>query len=326
MTKISNTYGVILCLVIGGIALSLSFVIPIGAVALSILLGTVLGNLVTLNKDVQKGVSFSEKHLLSLAIAFMGVNLDFQILIDAGLKSLLLVLLALCITILCGVIIGRIFKLDNKMALLLGIGNGVCGSSAIAATEKIIGANEEQVGLSIAIVNFLGSIGIFLMPLLAKFIFHFSDIKSGILIGNTLQAVGQVVAAGFSISQPTGQIAVIIKMTRILMLLPLVFILIFLFFSRNKPVDKEHMKPQVPIFIIGFVLFSLLPTFNLLKEDFINIISHLSHYLLIIAMAGIGLKIKFKSVLNEGRSALIVGGVVFLIQILLSGVILTIFF
>jgi len=326
MKKFSDIYGVILCLVIGGVALGFSSFIPIGAVALSILLGTVVGNLVSLKPKVQKGVSFCEKHMLSLAIAFLGVNLDFQILIDTGVKSLILVILGVMVTILSGIVVGKIFKLDKKMSLLIGIGNGVCGSSAIAATEKIIDAKEEQVGLSIAIVNFLGSVGIFILPLIAKLIFHFSDINSGILIGNTLQAVGQVVASGFSISHSSGQIATIIKMTRILMLFPLVFTLIFLFFRKNKTAGKGHSKPKIPVFIIGFVLFSLIPSFNILNEGIINIIAHLSHYLLIIAMAGIGLKIKFKNVLKEGSSALIVGGIVFFIQIVFSGIVLIFFF
>ncbi len=109
-------------------------------------------------------------------------------------------------------------------------------------TEKIIGAEEEDVGLSVAIVNFLGTIGVFLLPLIAKFILHLSDINAGILIGNTLQAVGQVVASGFSINVSSGQVATIVKMTRVLMLLPITLILAFMFF---KKINQKRRKKAI---------------------------------------------------------------------------------
>ena len=255
----------------------------------------------------------------------MGVNLDFMILKDIGYKSIILVISALLVTISSSIILGKIFKFDKKFALLLGIGNGVCGSSAIAATEQIIGANEEEVGMSIAIVNFMGTIGIFLIPFIAKFILHFSEINSGLLVGNTLQAVGQVVAAGFSISDSAGQIATIVKMTRILMLLPLVFTLIFVFLDKSKSGNDQVKKPMIPMFIIGFVLFSLLPNFNLIPKEQVKNIAHISHYLLVIAMAGVGLKIKFQSIVRDGKSALTIGGLIFLIQILFSAAMISIF-
>ena len=325
MKKLSYSYGIALCIAVGSIAVFSSSYIPIGAVAISIILGIAIGNISKLNKIFDRGISFSEKKLLSLAIALMGVNLDFMILKDIGYKSIILVISALFVTISSSIILGKIFKFDKKFALLLGIGNGVCGSSAIAATEQIIGANEEEVGLSIAIVNFMGTIGIFLIPFIAKFILHFSDINSGLLVGNTLQAVGQVVAAGFSISDSAGQIATIVKMTRILMLLPLVFTLIFVFLDKSKSGNDQVKKPMIPMFIIGFVLFSLLPNFNLIPKEQVKNIAQISHYLLVIAMAGVGLKIKFQSIVRDGKSALTIGGLIFLIQILFSAAMISIF-
>ncbi len=326
MKILSYSYGILLCIALASAAIISSEYIPIGAVAIAIIFGIVIGNITKLNKIFNKGISFSEKHLLSLAIALMGVNLNFIILKEIGLKSVILVVAAMVITISSAIILSKILKFDKKFALLLGIGNGVCGSSAIAATEKIIEANDEEVGLSVAIVNFLGTIGIFLLPFIAKFLLQFTNINSGILAGNTLQAVGQVVAAGFSISDSAGQIATIIKMTRILMLLPLVFTLIFIFSNKNKSSNEKVKRPNIPIFIIGFVLFSLLPTFNILPKAYVENIGHISHYILVIAMAGIGLKIKFKNILRNGKYALIIGSLIFLIQIIFSSTVIYIFY
>lgn len=321
MDFIKSSYGLVLCIIIGIAALLLSAYIPLGAITISILMGVVIGNIIKPGKIFEKGIAISEKHILSIAIALMGVNLDFFILKELGYRSILIIITALVVTIFSSIALAGIFKFDRKFALLLGIGNGICGSSAIAATKEIIGVNEQKVGVSITVINFLGTIGIFLLPLIDVVVLKFTDINSGVLIGNTLQAVGHVVAAGFSVSELAGQTAIIVKMTRVLMLTPVVIILIFVFLRKIPGQDcgERVKKNNVPIFIIGFILFSFIPTFRLLPADYINLISSISKYALIIAMAGIGLRITFISILRDGRSALLIGSIVFIIQIFFTG-------
>ena len=320
-------YGVVLCTLMGVIALFLSTYFPIGAVSIAIILGIVVGNLIKPGETFRKGITYSERHILAFAIALMGVNLNYLILKELGYKSILIIIVAMAVTILSSLVFAKIFKLNKKFVLLLGIGNGICGASAIAATKQIIGANEEEIGLSVSIINFLGTIGIFLLPLISV-VFKFTEISSGILIGNTLQAVGQVVAAGFSISKSAGEIATIVKMGRILMLLPVIFILIFAFSKKEagKVHGERQKKHSVPLFIIGFILFSLIPTFGLLPLEYIEVISKISHYALIIAMAGVGLRITFISIIRDGKSALLIGSLIFLLQIIFSSSMVYLFF
>jgi len=322
--------GITFSVAIALLALGGSTYIPLGAVALAIIIGILLGNLTSLNQYGKAGIAFSEKHLLSTAIALMGVNLDFQVLQQLGWQSILLVIVAIAVTILTALLLARLFHFDKRFALLLGIGNGVCGSSAIVATEQVVGARKEDVALSIAIVNFLGTVGIFLLPFLSITLLGFNDVHSGLLVGNTLQAVGQVVAAGFSISDTAGQTATLVKMTRILMLFPLLMILIYTAARadrRNKDIAVTNVKkPAFPLFILGFVLFTLIPTFNLLPVQMIHIFSTISHYLLIAAMAAIGLKITFKTILQNGRLALGIGSIIFVVQILFSTIAIRLLF
>ncbi|MGB7874146.1 MAG: putative sulfate exporter family transporter [Anaerolineales bacterium] len=316
---VQSIYGVGLCILIGVVAVLLSPYISIGSVSLAIILGMLVSNLFKPGKVFKAGIHFSEKHILALAIALMGVNLNFLILRELSYKTILLIMTAIAVTIFSAIVIAKIFKFSEKFALLLGIGSGVCGSSAIAATEQIIGAKEEEVGLSIAIVNFLGTLGIFLLPIIGSAIFRFSDINTGILIGNTLQAVGQVTAAGFSVSEVTGQTATIVKMGRILMLTPI--ILIFIFSNRifGNVLENNQTRPRgIPLFIVGFVVFSLVPTLGLVSVDTIEMLSATSKNALIIAMAGVGLKITFSNLLREGKEALKVGFLIFGMQIIFS--------
>lgn len=312
-------YGLILCLIILIAASFISKYIHIGRVTLAIITGIIVGNFIKPSEKFQPGISFSEKKLLSFAIALMGINLDFALIEQLGLKSVFLIIVALSVTLITSLILSKVFKFNKTFGLLLGIGNGVCGSSAIAATEQIIGAKEEEVGISIAIINFLGTIGIFLMPLLISHILTFPEINSGILIGNTLQAVGQVTAAGFSISQTTGQTATIVKMGRILMLTPLIFILIFSFAKQNKD-KKDTIKGKVnfPPFVLGFIVFSIIATLKILPEEYVHFISKTSHYSLIMAMAAIGLRITFKNIFDSGKTALIIASIIFFVQIVFN--------
>lgn len=317
---ISTLYGILFCSIIGIVALFSAEYIPIGAVTIAIILGIMVGNITKLGEFFEKGIHFTEKRILPFAIALMGVNLNFMILKELGYKSILIIIVGIVVTIMSSIALAKVFKFDKKFALLLGIGNGICGSSAIAATEQIIGVKKEEVGLSIAIVNFLGTIGVFLLPAISTVILKLNNIASGLLIGNTLQAVGQVVAAGFSIDEIAGQTATIVKMGRILMLTPVIFILIIIFSGRNTaPIDGRRIKKVgIPLFIIGFTLLSLVPTFELLPEKHIEIIGNVSHYALILAMAGIGLKITFANILRDGKSALLIGSINFTIQIMFS--------
>lgn len=309
--------GVSLTVLIAIITIVLSIFIPIGAVALGIIFGVLIGNIFTLNPSFFSGIRFSEKSILSLAIILMGVNLNFGIIQELGFKSIIIIFLSIVFTIFTAVILSKILRLKPKLGLLLGIGNGICGSSAIAATEQIIGADEDDVGLSVAIVNFLGTIGIFLIPFVSKIVLNFSDIHSAFLIGDTLQAVGQVVASGYSINNEVGHTATIIKMMRILMLTPVLLSLIVVFRQRRKDIKTNFVKKKsFPFFIIGFILMSSIPSFHLLPESWIDIVGKASHYLLVIAMVGIGLKVSFSSILKNGKKALLVGSLVFLFQII----------
>jgi len=321
------SYGIALCIAIGLAALWMTDYIPIGTVTIAIIVGMIVGNTAKLDGRLTKGIKFSEKQVLAFAIALMGVNLDYLILKELGYQAILLVIVGIAVTVGTSVVLARLFKLDTRLALLLGIGNGICGSSAIAATEQIIGAESKDVGLSIAIVNFLGTIGLFLLPVVGTAVLHLNDINAGLLIGNTLQAVGQVVAAGFSVSDLSGQTATIVKMSRILMLTPVIFILITIFARRNTSSGGTgKAKTQtVPLFIVGFILFSLIPTFHLLPQAYVAILSQASHYALIVAMAGIGLKTTIASILRDGKSALLIGSLTFAVQIIFSSSAILIF-
>jgi uncharacterized integral membrane protein (TIGR00698 family) len=297
------------------VAYFLAKFILIGSVTIAIILGIILGNIIKFNENYNNGITYAEKTLLGYSIALMGINLDFHILTSLGFKTLFIIILGMIVTIYSAVIIGKYYKVDMKLALLLGIGNGVCGSSAISATAPVIKADKNFIGISVAIVNLLGTVGIFLVPFIALSV-GLNEIDAGILVGNTLQAVGQVTAGGFSIGDTAGVSATTVKMGRILLLTPLVLILIYMFHSQNS--DDTTKGAKIPGFIIVFILFSLVSSFSLVSEDIKHLIASTSHVLLLVAMSAVGLKIHFNSIKSDGKLALKIATIVFAIQIIFT--------
>jgi uncharacterized integral membrane protein (TIGR00698 family) len=316
-------YGIALATIIGIVAFALSPIIPIGAVAIAILIGMLIANTIKLDSKYSSGITYAEKSILAFAIATLGINLDFSVLAELGFSTIIIIVLGMIVTIYSTLFIAQFFGIDKKFALLLGIGNGVCGASAVGATKGIIKAKDDEVGISVAVVNFLGTVGIFLVPFIALMI-GFDEREAGILVGNTLQAVGQAVAGGFAISDIAGESATVVKMGRVLMLTPLIIILLWIYkknATQNNS-DAKSIVKNIPMFIVWFIGFSIIATLQILPQIVVDIIAMISKYALIIAMAGIGLKISFSSIKENGKNALVVGSLVFFVQIIFTALLL----
>mgnify|MGYP001201925029 FL=1 len=295
----------------------LSVYLYIGTVSISIILGMIINYFFYIDKSFKKGITFSEKYLLSTAIILMGAGLNFSTLELVKPNIIYIILIIIVATIFSSLIIGKIFNLSNSLSFLIGIGNGICGSSAIAGASSIMKSKKEDIALSISVINLLGTLGIFIVPLFINLFFEGSIENIGVIIGSTIQAVGQVTAAGFIMSNEIGEVAVITKMIRILMLGPILIFITFYYSISNYKVSKKISFP-IPFFIIGFILFTIAVNYNLIPLSLLPIVNMLSKYSLLFAMAAIGLNISLQSILKDGPRVFLVGIVSFGLQIVLS--------
>ncbi len=316
--------GLLLTITIAIIAKLISpFLGQIGSITTAIILGMIISNTTPLSSKFTAGIKLSEKELLSLAIMLLGFNLQLKSLSALGFFPLLIIVFVQIITILTGLGMGKLFGFNSKTSLLLGVGNAVCGSSAIAAVSPVIKAEESDTGISIGVVNFLGTIGIFLVPALAVKVLNLAEMQTGILIGGSLQAVGQVVAAGFSVNDKVGEISTIIKMARIAMLGPIILVISLLL---NKKNSKKSQKKKInrgnliPAIIVWFIIFSIIRSladyFKLSPSLPWKEVSQVSKFILTIAMVGIGMKIKFIDLIKQGPKSLTVGLLIFIVQLI----------
>ena len=319
------TKGLLASIAVAILASTITHFISFSTATVAIILGMIVGNIFyttfhTQEPGFKSGVKWAEKDLLMFAIALMGINLNFTMLANLGVQTILIIVAGMVFTIFMGILLGKLFKLNPKLSLMIGIGNGVCGSSAIAATSGVAKVHSNDIGVSIALVNLMGTIGIFLAPFLAHSL-GFSDIQAGIFTGNTLQAVGQAVAAGFSISDEAGHYATVVKMGRVLLLVPLVLILIYIAKRESHKSDEdiaEKTKVGVPSFILWFVFFSVVASLGWLPKELEVGIATVSHYITLIAMSAIGLMIHFGTIVKTAGTAFKVSSVLFALQLIFS--------
>lgn len=317
--------GFFLCFLVGVISIFIANFFPyLGATSIAIILGIVVGNTLGKDKKFQPGIVFSEKKILTWAITLLGFSLNLKSITSLGLPAVILILLSMIFTVFSNYIIGTLLGFSKTFSLLLGAGNAVCGSSAIAATSKALtDSDEEEIGLAVAIVNLIGTISMFILPFIALHLIHMTIIHSGALIGGGLQSVGQVVVGGNFLGDEVEKFAILFKMIRISFLgvVVLIYSLINRYISeKNREVITDKGKKKfsfpIPLFIIIFFIFSFLTTSHLITGKALYIFSKLSHYLLIIAMAGIGMRIQVSQLIKDGPKALTFGVIAMVAQVL----------
>jgi len=309
--------GLIVCVTIAILAKFISIFFPVvGSTSLAIIIGIIGGNTLVKDKKYIPGVKFSEKTILAGAIMLLGATLHLSAIISLGTKGIIFILLEISLVIGINLIIGRFLGFSKNFSLLMGTGNAVCGSSAIAAVAPVLGAKEDEIGIPIAIVNLIGTIFMFILPVVAFKILGYSPIESGGLIGGGLQSVGQVVVGGNFLGGDVAKFSILFKMIRISMLGGVVLIFSFISAKDIKDINTKNKLP-VPPFIIGFFILSILVTLGFINDQVKDILGFLSKNLLLVAMAGIGMRVKFKELLSEGPKALLFGIIAMFSQITL---------
>ncbi|OYR19822.1 YeiH family protein [Brucella thiophenivorans] len=268
------------------------------ALVLAILLGTAVRTIFRPGKQFAKGISFSAKLLLEIAVVLLGASISAGAVIDAGPGLILGIACVVAMAITFSYGIGRLLKLPHRMAILVACGNSICGNSAIAATAPVIGADSEDVAASIAFTAILGVVVVLLLPLLVPLL-GLSFTQYGVLAGLTVYAVPQVLAATAPVAAISVQLGTLVKLVRVLMLGPVILALSVV--AGNKDTDvKPGFLQLVPWFIIGFLAMMALRSLHLIPETVLPGIQFASAALTIISMAALGLGVDIRSVASAG--------------------------
>lgn len=323
------SFGFIACLVIAIMAQSIGLFVPqIGASLFAIILGIICGNTFLTNEKLTTGVRFSESKLLEISIALTGLTLNITDVMTVGVRGVLFIVLQMFLTVFVTLQIGKYLGFSRKFSLLMSAGNAVCGSSAVGTVSPIIEADDTDKGISITIVNLTGTILMVLLPILTGLLYHHETVQTSAMIGGVLQSVGQVIASGKLVSEEVTQFATIFKIIRIIMLVVVAFSFSkmntadtgSLFAKNDSKVAKK--KVGIPWFITVFFLFCLMISFFNIPEVISLVAKKVSNQFEIIALAGIGMRVKFKDLVKEGPKAMLYGGGVGVSQVVIAMVLI----
>jgi uncharacterized integral membrane protein (TIGR00698 family) len=240
------------------------------------------------------GVDFSAKQVLEVAIVLLGLTLDVPLLLRAGPLLAAGIVVAVLAALGVGYLLGRALGLRARLALLVAVGNAICGNSAIAAVAPVIGAEPDDVASSIAFTAVLGVAVVLALPLLMGPL-ALSEYQYGVVAGLTVYAVPQVLAATLPVSALSGQVGTLVKLTRVLMLGPIVLGLSVAVRRRGAtPSGRVAIGRLVPWFIVGFLLLAAVRATGVVPAGAIEMARRISGALTIVAMAALGLGVDLR--------------------------------
>lgn len=287
---------------------SIKHLINLEALTIGIIIGIVYNNTIKTQTVFKKGIQFSLKKLLKLGIVLLGFKLNFNSLLKLGPKVILMVLIFVPSVLILSVLLGKLFKVQNKLATLIGVGSCICGASAVVALAPTINADDEDSVVAVSIVSFLGALGVLAYSAIAV-ISDISNIQYGIWSGISLHGVAHAIAAAFARGDVAGEIGTFVKMARVVMLVP-VSLSLGLIYNKGNSSSK---KAKFPMYVLYFIIAGIVSSTGIMPANILKILIKSSSIFILMAMVAMGLCVDFKSIKDKGMKALLIGSVMFLI-------------
>ncbi|WP_313812865.1 putative sulfate exporter family transporter [Glutamicibacter sp.] len=298
--------GLLLCLAVGVLCvLASKFLNGLSALLLAIILGALWRNLAPVPAALEPGIAWSAKKLLRWGIVFLGLQLSLSTILGLGPGVLLVVFLSVGVTFLLTLWIGARMGIDLKQRMLIATGFSICGAAAVAGAENVVRAKQNQVATAVGLVVLFGTLMIPAMPALGALL-GMDDRSIGMLVGASTHEVAQVVAASGSVSAAALEVAVTVKLARVVLLAPIIAGVGVYMRTKHSVVGGKN-PPLIPLFVVGFIAAMLLRTTGIVPPQVLVAAAELQTLLLAAAMFALGLGVHLRSIVKSGGKALILG-------------------
>lgn len=299
---------------------------PLEPVMLAIILGIVLGNVGLRLQSLQTGIKWVARKALPLGIILLGARLNFLDVLRVGFGGMLMTLVEMGLALVVMIFLARRLGLTSKLATLIGVGTAICGGTAIVATAPVIDADENDVVFSVATVTLLGLVAMALLPLIAGSL-GMSQQAFGIWAGLSIHQTPQVIASGFAYGAQAGEVATVVKLARVCLLAPVVFLVGYWYARSQRSATQQKIRYRnlFPLFVFGFLAMALARSLGLLpvmsfqlaessllgaRDWHVNVpfaAQKVSEICIVASMAAVGLETRFKALQRTGLKPFMAG-------------------
>ena len=291
---------------------------------IGLFIGLLLASLLINQERFIIGMQFTSKKVLQYAVILLGFGLNLSQVFNVGLTSLPIILTTIATALITAYVIHKLFKLDSEIVTLVGVGSSICGGSAIAATAPVIKAKDESIATAISVIFFFNILAALLFPHLGSWL-GLSNQGFAIFAGTAVNDTSSVTATASSWDSLHGtsilEQATIVKLTRTLAIIPITLGLSIWQSKKDNTKERFSLTKAIPNFILWFLLASLITTVAMsmgVPATIFAPLKDLSKFMIIMAMTAIGYQINLKKLITQGGSALLVGGLCWLLISIVS--------
>lgn len=261
------------------------------------------------------GILFCSKRILRIGIILYGFRLTFQDVTAVGLPAILIDAIIVTVTVCGGVLIGKLLKMDRSIALLTSVGSGICGAAAVLGAESAINTKPYKTAVAVSTVVIFGTLSMFLYPVLYRNgVFDLSPELMGLFTGSTVHEVAHVVGAGNAMGQGVSNTAIIVKMIRVMMLVPALLVISWAVarnLTKRDAAEQAKGKITIPWFAILFLVVIGFNSFNLLPVALVEWINQFDTFLLTMAMTALGAETSFDKFKKAGAKPFLLAAILF---------------
>ena len=302
-----NLPGIFFCLLLAIPAWFLGQWLPIvGGPVIGLVLGMLLAQFSHLPAASQPGIKETGKRILQTAIMLLGFQMSFAHFLYVGSQAIFILLAVITTALILAYLLGKRMGISKNEQTLIGVGTAICGGSAIAATAPIIKADDKQVATAIATIFLFNVIAVFVFPT-AGHLLGMDEAMFGTWAGAAINDTSSVTAAGFAYGDVAGGTAIVVKLTRTLMIIPVTLLLALKQSKQGGNGELFKIHKNFPWFVAGFMAACVLNTIGVIPTEATMFWGMMGRFFIIVAMVGIGLNIKFKELFRHGKKPMALG-------------------
>lgn len=307
--------GVAICMAVAVLSIMIEKLIPgeiLGSSIIALFMGTIINSF--FHPDwIKPALKFTSKRILKAAIILLGASLSIGTIMNVGKMTFFVMLFTFAMCFGGGYFVRKIFGLNWKLSNLISAGTGICGGSAIAAIAPVIDADDKDIAFALSSTFLFDMVMIALYPIMGRAL-GMTDIAYGIWAGTSVNDTASVIASGYAFSEVAGDFATMVKLTRTIAIIPTVLVFAYIGTRMKKKElqtagdgGKVNILKIVPWFIGGFLILAILNSVGLIPADWSAFMKGASKFLMVTALAAIGLETSIADFKKAGLSPMFYG-------------------